>query len=176
MGFGGGGKCVQTELQFCERNHQTGFLYGQNSGVISERSFGSNSSDQGWVSRQFAVSFTCTNSPLLPAVGVTRLMDLKRETRAKEEQITLVRNRLERLKLEEQKVRLRWDVCVLFGNRRVDSCTLTLLKLLKKTEETNRRAEEILVHPPPPPPSPSSSFFFPFSLLLMPPATIQPSL
>jgi hypothetical protein len=46
-------------------------------------------------------------------------MDLKRETRAKEEQITLVRNRLERLKLEEQ-------------------------KLLKKTDETNRRAEEIL--------------------------------
>lgn len=83
MGFGGGG-----------------FLYGQNSGVISERSFGSNSSDQ---------------------VGVTRLMDLKRETRAKEEQITLVRNRLERLKLEEQ-------------------------KLLKKTEETNRRAEEILIY------------------------------
>jgi hypothetical protein len=31
-------------------------------------------------------------------------MDIKRETRAKDEQITLVRNRLERLKLEEQKV------------------------------------------------------------------------
>jgi hypothetical protein len=31
-------------------------------------------------------------------------MDLKRDTRAKDEQITLVRNRLERLKLEEQKV------------------------------------------------------------------------
>jgi hypothetical protein len=31
-------------------------------------------------------------------------MDLKRDSRAKEEQITLVRNRLERLKLEEQKV------------------------------------------------------------------------
>ena len=51
-----------------------GFVFSQNSGVISERSYGSNSSDQ---------------------VGVTRLMDLKRETRAKEEQITLVRNRLE---------------------------------------------------------------------------------
>lgn len=35
---------------------------------------------------------------------MTRLMDLKRDTRAKDEQITLVRNRLERLKLEEQKV------------------------------------------------------------------------
>ncbi len=42
--------------------------------------------------------------PYTLAVGVTRLMDLKRDSRAKEEQITLVRNRLERLKLEQQKV------------------------------------------------------------------------
>ena len=44
-------------------------------------------------------------------------MDLKRDTRAKEEQMTLVRNRLERLKLEEQKVRVcRGGVKIIFGS------------------------------------------------------------
>jgi hypothetical protein len=71
-------------------------------------------------------------------------MDLKRDTRAKEEQITLVRNRLERLKLEEQKVS---TPCFLLFFTQVSALfsRADLVQLLKKTDETNRRAEEILV-------------------------------
>jgi hypothetical protein len=56
------------------------------------------------VSRASPPAHRLLSAPHAVAVGVTRLMDLKRDTRAKEEQMTLVRNRLERLKLEEQKV------------------------------------------------------------------------